>query len=547
MRKQKVLLVYPEMPTTYWSFKYALKFTGARAPFPPLGLITVAAMLPAEYEPHLVDMNVTELSDRDILQADLVFVSAMMVQRESFNEVVRRCNALGRTVVAGGPHPTASHEEIDGVDHFILGEAEILIPDFLVDYETGVAKRVYSGRERPDISLAPIPRFDLLDTGKYFSMSLQYSRGCPFSCEFCDIIELFGRKPRTKTPTRFIAELNALYATGYRGSVFIVDDNFIGNRAEVRKLLPAISAWQKERSYPYNLFTEASINLAQDDSLMEGMVEAGFDMVFLGIETPVEETLLKAGKVQNTKASLMESVKKIQRRGIEVSAGFIIGFDSDPDDIFDRQIEFIQDSGIVMAMVGLLMALPGTALYRRLAKEGRLLGECSGNNTHDAKHSMNFVTVMDARTLADGYRRVLGEIYRPGNYFARCRTLMERMPKHDTTVRKTTWRDIHALVRSLFRQTFSRYGFIYLRFLISSARKDIRLFPDAVRMSIMGHHFFRITADLLARSHELEVQNISSGKARAIRKRMKAEDAVIAVAAGLSPRRSAGIRAGKEY
>ncbi len=499
--KKNVLMVYPEVPSTYWSFKSSLRFAGKKAQFPPLGLITVAAMLPEEYEVRLVDMNVRKLSDRDIRWADVVFISAMIVQKESFNEAVRRCKTLGKTVVAGGPYPTSSYEHIEGVDHFILGEAERVLGDFLRDYENGTAKRLYRDFERPDITATPVPRFDLLEINKYFSMMLQFSRGCPFNCEFCDIIELFGRKPRTKTPEQFIRELQAVYDTGFRGSLFVVDDNFIGNKAEVRKLLPHIACWQKDHGYPYSLFTEASVNLADDPAMMDEMVEAGFDMVFLGIETPVEETLHKTQKAQNTRKKLLDSVRAIQNHGLEVSSGFIVGFDTDPPNIFDLQIKFIQESGIIMAMVGIMIALPNTQLYRRLQKEGRLLGETSGNNTHDL--DTNFVTVMNKRTLQEGYKRVLKTIYNPKNYFVRCRVMMDEVPKRSKAKRPLRWQEMRAFFISLFVQTFSSYGIEYVKFLAYTIRKKPSLFPEAVRMAIMLHHFRGITNQLVKNHNRL--------------------------------------------
>ncbi len=517
--KRNILMVYPEVPSTYWSFKSSLRFAGKKAQFPPLGLITVAAMLPDEYDIRLVDLNVRKLTDTQISWAELIFVSAMIVQKQSFSEVVTRCKSLGKTVVAGGPYPTSSHASISGVDHFILGEAERVLQEFIRDYENGCAKQIYQDVERPDITATPVPRFDLLEIDKYFSMMLQFSRGCPFNCEFCDIIELFGRKPRTKTPEQFIREIQAVYNTGFRGSLFVVDDNFIGNKSEVRKLLPHIAAWQKDRGYPYSLFTEASVNLADDPALMDEMIEAGFDMVFLGIETPVEETLHKTQKAQNTRKKLLDSVRAIQNKGLEVSAGFIVGFDTDPENIFDLQIKFIQESGIIMAMVGIMIALPNTQLYRRLARENRLLGETSGNNTHDL--DTNFITVMDKRTLQEGYKRVLKTIYNPKNYFDRCKVMMEQVPKRSRAKRPLRWQEMRAFFSSLVVQTFSLYGFQYLKFLLYTLRKKPSLFPEAVRMAIMLHHFRLITKNLVknhkkslrralqSAKHALELQSVS--------------------------------------
>ncbi|HQJ23688.1 MAG TPA: radical SAM protein, partial [Rectinema sp.] len=388
-----------------WGFKYALKFIGKRASLPPLGLCTVAALLPEGYECRLVDMNVSRLSTEDILWADMVFISAMLVQKASFEEVVRRCNALKRMVVAGGPYPTSRNGEIEGVNHFVLNEAEITLPRFLDDLERGTPLRIYSDSTKADMRDTPVPRFDLLEIKRYNSLALQFSRGCPFSCEFCDIIEMFGRVPRTKPVSHFLDEMERILALGFRGSIFVVDDNFIGNAARVKELLREIETWQRRNARPFSFFTEASVNLAQDDELLDLMVRAGFEMVFLGIESPAEESLQSAGKRQNLRGDLLGSVEKIQRAGLEVCGGFIVGFDTDTSDIFGRQFEFIQSSAIPGAMMGLLTALPNTKLYRRLRSENRLLCETSGNNTHEL--DVNFIPVMERDELLKGYKEVM--------------------------------------------------------------------------------------------------------------------------------------------
>ncbi len=493
--KKNILMIYPEFPTTYWSFKHSVSFLGKKSQFPPLGLITIAAMLPPDYDIRLIDMNVARLKDKDILAADLVFVSAMIVQKESFEKVIETCNRLGRPVVAGGPYPTTSFDKIRGVDHFVLNEGEETLPEFIKDYETGGARHVYSNSARPDITKTPVPRFDLLDIKKYFSMIIQFSRGCPFNCEFCDIIELFGHNPRTKNPDQFLREMDAIYDTGYSGNVFVVDDNFIGNKRNVKLLLPEIDKWQKSRKKPFNLFTQASVNLAEDEELMSMMVSCGFDMVFLGIETPVEETLVFTQKKQNTKRSLLESVRKIQNMGIEVSAGFIIGFDKDPEDIFDLQFRFIQESGIVMSMVGLMIALPNTQLYRRLTSENRMLMETAGNNTHIL--DLNFVPVMDKYKIIAGYKNILSKIYSPKYYFERCLTSIKNIYKSGSAYGNFKWIYIRAFIVSLIRQTLSTYSFRYLKFLFTVLFTKPSRFPEAVKMAIMLNHFNIITKKLI--------------------------------------------------
>lgn len=498
MRK-KILMVYPEIPVTYWSFSYALPFIKKKALLPPLGLITVASLLPEDYEVSLIDLNVGQLQQRDIEEAELVFISAMIVQKESFEQIVRMCNECGRPVVAGGPYPISSYENIEGVDFFVLDEAELTLPKFLSDLEAGCPKKLYRAHDKPDITRTPPPRFDLIDIEAYDSMPLQYSRGCPYNCEFCDIIEMFGRIQRTKTPSQFVREMAAVYSTGFRGQLFIVDDNFIGNKRKVKALLGEIIAWQREHNSPFSLSTEASIDLAQDDELLDLMVEAGFNMVFVGIETPDEKTLAFTRKGQNLKTGLMESVLKIQKRGMEVTGGFILGFDTDPPDIFDRQIDFIQQAGIPTAMIGLLNALPNTQLYRRLKKEGRLLKASTGNNTHDL--TLDFKPLMPAATLIEGYKRVIATVYSPKSYFERCSTLISRLPVKTKAVRSLSWIEIKALFLSIAKQAFSSYGIHYMRFLAGVLLTRVHLFPDAASMAIKGYHFFKITNEV-ARADE---------------------------------------------
>ncbi len=493
---RKVLMIYPLTPTTYWSFDHALAFIGKKASIPPLGLMTVAALLPPRYQVRLIDLNVTALERRDVEEADLVFISAMIIHKASFEEIVRLCRECGKPVVAGGPYPISSWQEIEGVDHFVLDEAELTLPRFLADLEAGRPQKVYRADGRPDITRTPVPRFDLIDPAVYDSLPLQYSRGCPYACEFCDIIEMFGREQRTKTPRQFLAEMEAVYALGYRGPLFIVDDNFVGNRRKVKDLLRAIVDWQRQHGRPFTFSTEASIDLAQDDELLDLMVEAGFGMVFVGIETPDEQTLAYTQKKQNLKSSILGSVEKIQRRGIEVTGGFIVGFDTDPPDIFERQIRFIQEAGIPTAMVGLLNAVPNTRLWRRLEKEGRLRRATTGNNTHTL--STNFQPRMPEEVLIGGYKRVLAELYSPARYFERCVTLMRRLPPRTRAVRPISWVEVRALLRSILRQGFSAYGLRYWRFLIGALLARPRFFPDAAAFAIKGYHFFTITGEILA-------------------------------------------------
>lgn len=496
---RNILLVHPEVPkNTYWSFTYALKFVNRKSAMPPLALITVAALFPREYDLRLIDLNIEPLREEDVTWADAVFISAMTVQQDSLQDVVSTCNQLMKPVILGGPHPTSCHEEISGVDHFVLGEVEDTFRDILIDLENGTAKRVYPMPDHPDISRSVLPRFDLLDLGSYSSMSVQYSRGCPFQCEFCDIWLVYGNKPRTKNHQSFIAELDMLYGLGWRGSVFVVDDNFIGNKRRVKsELLPALIAWQKEHDYPFRFFTEASINMAEDSDLLCAMRDAGFNEVFIGIETPAIESLKETSKLQNARTDMHEAVRTIQSHGMGVMAGFILGFDSDSDDIFDQQIDFIQEAGIPRAMVGLLMALPGTRLYDRLKREGRTKGAFNGNNTHNME--ANFATKMDPSKLRAGYRRLLSTIYDANlkNYFSRCNRLMDNIGGSNFYNRRIGLEELGTVFKSLLRQPFTPYGFQYLKFVIRSLSKHPKSFSEAMALCITGHHYYTITRETL--------------------------------------------------
>lgn len=497
--KTNILLVYPKIPTnTYWSFKYALRFLKKKSAMPPLGLITLAALFPDNYNLRLIDMNIEALDDKDIQWADAVFVSAMIIQKESLKKVIANCKRLNTPVVAGGPYPTSSYQEIDGIDHFVLGEVEDTFKNFLRDLEKGNAKKLYHKPKHPDITHNITPRFDLLDMDSYSSMSIQYSRGCPFKCEFCDIWKVYGNKPRVKSAETIIRELEMLYLAGWQGPVFIVDDNFIGNKKRVKQeLLPAIFDWQKKHNHIYRFTTEASINLADDKELLSGMRDAGFNQVFIGIETPSMEALKETGKYQNLKTDMIKAVHTVQEYSIEVMAGFIIGFDTDKEDIFDRQISFIQQTGIPQAMVGLLTALPGTELSNRMEREGRLLSTPDGNNTHEM--ATNFITLMDSSTLKEGYKKVLGAIYDSNlkNYFNRCSTLLDSIKKSDHFQREIRFDEIRILFKSLFRQPFTAYGFQYIKFLLRNLLRHRDTIAEAIRFGIIGHHFHTITQETL--------------------------------------------------
>jgi radical SAM superfamily enzyme YgiQ (UPF0313 family) len=488
----KILLVYPHYPDTFWSFSHALKFISKKASFPPLGLLTIATMLPKKWEKKLVDMNVTTLKDEDLKWADYVFISAMVVQGYSVKEVIARCKKLNTKVVAGGPLFTTGYEEFDGIDHFVLGEAEITLPPFLEDLEKGCAQHIYTSDERPDIRETPIPLWSLINMKKYSSMNIQYSRGCPFNCEFCDIIILNGHKPRTKNGDQIVAELDALYSLGWRAGVFIVDDNFIGNKKKLKaETLPAIIEWMEEKKFPFAFNTEASINLADDEELMQLMVRAGFNTVFVGIETPNEESLVECSKFTNTNRDLVTSVKKLQNYGLEVQGGFIVGFDSDPISIFKNQINFIQKSGIVTAMVGLLNAPRGTRLYQRLKKENRLLKNFTGDNTDC---SLNFIPKMNYETLINGYKHILNTIYSPKPYYERVKTLLkEYKPQKRKARTQVHFYHIKAFFKSIWflgiKEKGRRY---YWKLLALTLLRHPRSFPLSISLSVYGFHFRKI-------------------------------------------------------
>ena len=492
----KILLVYPQYPDAFWSFKHALKFISKKAAFPPLGLLTVAAMLPEEWQKKLVDMNTTALIDEDIKWADYVFISAMIVQQESVKEVIARCGELHTKIVAGGPLFTTGYEQFNlgDVDHLVLGEAEDTLPLFLEDLQKGCAQHIYESSEHPEITKTPVPLWELVDMGKYASMNVQYSRGCPFNCEFCDIIILDGHRPRTKDKSQLIAEFEALYGQGWRNSVFIVDDNFIGNKRKLKEeTLPAMVEWSQKRKYPFRFFTEASINLADDEELMQLMTKAGFDTVFVGIETPNEESLVECSKFQNVNRDLVASVKKMQNYGLEVQGGFIVGFDSDPVSIFKSQINFIQKSGIVTAMVGLLNAPPGTRLYHRLKKENRLLPYGSGDNTDG---TMNFIPKMNQETLITGYKNVVKTIYSAKPYYERIKTFLEEykpQKPRKAAEGKIHFYEIKALIKSMWVLGVKEKGRRHYWGLFSSTllRKP-RLFPLFITLTVYGFHFRKV-------------------------------------------------------
>lgn len=491
----KILFVYPETPASFWSFKDALKFIAKKVAEPPLGLITVAAMLPREWEKKLIDMNVSKLQDRDILWADYVFLSGMNIQINSFKDVIRRCNSLGVKTVVGGPLATTQHKDFLGVDHFVLNEAEITLPLFLEDLKNGNPEHVYSSDKFPDITKSPAPMWELLEIKKYASLSLQYSRGCPYDCDFCSITMLNGRKPRTKSSVQFLTELETIYNLGWRGPVSIVDDNFIGNKRKLKvELLPKLIEWSRRKKYPFNFITEVSINLADDEKLMDMMIGSGFNSIFIGIESPSDECLIECGKSQNLKRNLVNAVKKLQQHGFIVSGGFIVGFDSDSPSVFQDQIDFIQKSGIVSAMVGLLNAPIGTKLFKRMQLENRMLDAFNGNNMDG---TINFIPKMNYRDLIAGYSRIIKTIYAQKEYYHRLKHFLSNYKQPYWNKNKIQLKEVRAFMMLLWILGVLEKGKKYFwKLLAFSLFKHPNKFPLAMTMAVYGYHYRRVAAKI---------------------------------------------------
>ncbi len=508
--KTKVLMVYPEIPNTFWNFQSLMPVLGKKAMFPPLGLLTIAALMPDNYDIKLIDLNAYPLTKLDVEAADLVFISAMGVQQDSFVKVVDLCAECGKTMVAGGPLIWSAHDlgvlNIDKIDHLVLNEAETILPQFLKDYENGTARRIYSTSEKPDMTMSPLPRYDLVDLNDYAMVPVQYSRGCPFQCEFCDIIEMNGRQVRTKTPEQFLRELDFILDSGYRGEVFIVDDNFIGHVPKTKAMLRKLLEWQEAHEFPFYFITQVSINMAHDEELLNLVADTNFGMVFVGIETPDTATLANINKNQNVKENMIESIKRIQSKRIMVMGGFIIGFDTDTEDIFDRQIDFVQKAGIPIAMVGLLGAMPNTQLYRRLKKENRIIGN-GWHSYNNIDLCLNFTPRMDEQTLIEGYKRVIAEIYSPRRWFERNLKLLEHFSqkpsprtvkifKDDATLRHK----VTCITKDLFfflKQIFSSYGLEYIRFMIQARKVNRANFLSGVAFAGTFPHYHSIAKRIM--------------------------------------------------
>jgi len=483
-----ILLLYPQYPDSFWSFKHALKFISKKAAVPPLGLITVSALLPKKWHKKLIDMNITLLNDEDIIWADYVFMSAMYIKKKSVNIVIERCKKLNTKIVAGGPLFTQEYKNYAQIDYFVLNEAEITLPIFLNDLSHKKANRVYQTDTYANLDITPVPDYHLLDMKKYACMNVQISRGCPFSYDFCEITSLLGHKVRMKSPNQFLQELEVLYKLNWRGSVSIVDDNFIDNKKEIKSAyLPQLKQWMHKRKYPFVFNIQSSINLADDKEMLAHMAETGFTSTFIGIETPDEVSLSNCNKVQNENRDLLKSIKEIQKAGLQVSGGFIIGFDSDTPSIFQRQIDFIQKSGIVSAMVGLLNAQKNTRLYHRLYAENRLIKESTGNNTDS---SMNFIPKMSYDELILGYKKIIHSIYESKPYYKRVRQLLLNY-KHRNIKRK----EINFSLLGAFFKSVYVIGIVnkgrreYWKLLAWTLVKRPKLFIEVITFAVYGYHF----------------------------------------------------------
>jgi radical SAM superfamily enzyme YgiQ (UPF0313 family) len=491
--EMNILLISPQTPETFWSFKHVLKFVSKKAAFPPLGLLTVAAMLPRDWQLRVVDKNVARLKDDDLRWAEYVMISAMIVHRESVRSIAARCATFGKPIIAGGPLFTTGHEAFPEIQHFVLGEAEEVMPQLIEDMRTGRLQRIYKASRWPSLERTPVPRWDLVDLRHYVTMAVQFSRGCPYDCEFCDIIVMNGRVPRTKPPAQLVAELEALRRRGWKEMVFIVDDNFIGDRRRTKALLQELIAWRQRTRPEMGFLTEASVNLADDPDLCALMVQAGFAKVFVGIETPSAEALEECRKRQNSGRDLVAAVKTLQQAGLEVMGGFIVGFDSDQSDIFKRQFEFIQRSGVATAMVGLLTALPQTRLWQRLKREGRLESDSTGNNT---RAELNFQPKLDPDFLQAGYRDLMKKLYEPRVYYQRVRTFLKNHRPTGPRLR-LSGPDFMAFVKSFWLLgVWYRGRVAYWRFFWSTLLRRPSQFRRGIELAILGYHFRRVAREL---------------------------------------------------
>jgi len=496
------LLIAPVFPATFWSLKYALDFLPAKATIPPLGLLTVAAMLPETWPAYLVDMNVRDLTDDDLAWADIAFIGGMDIQADSIKEAVRRCRDA-KVRVCGGGVAFSSEDHLIPVDHLFSGEVEETIPEFLKDLARGQARAVYSSDRFPDISLTPVPRWDLIDFSEYLTMPLQITRGCPHDCDFCHVTILNGRTPRTKRVERVLAELDSLYRAGWRGPVMFVDDNVIGSRKMAKRVLAAIVHWQIRHAYPFIFVGQASVDVAGDPELLELLRQAGFMQLFLGIETTAVASLSECNKRQNLECNLVEVVRALHDHGIDVLGGFIVGFDADPPSIFEELADFIEKAALPTAMVGVLAAPPGTRLYRRMAAENRLLGRSDGDSIANLS-GMNIIPRMGWQLLLKGYKELLARLYEPEHYYGRVIRFLHRYRINPSIPsRLPTPGELRTFLRILWVlgiRDGDRKSF--WRFLVQLLLQTPRLLPLGIAMIVGGYHYKIVSRRFIAATQE---------------------------------------------
>ncbi len=513
-KKIKALMVWPKFPGSFWSFAGMIQLLDEKTLMPPLGLITVAALCPKEWTLRLIDQQLEDVSDEDIRWADLVMVSGMRVQRKGLEEILARARRQGRRTIVGGPYASGEPDVLLKLaDHVVAGEPDEVFHEIAKDLEDGTAKRLYTIEEKPDVTKTPVARFDLLKVDSYASMSIQFSRGCPFQCEFCDIIILYGRKPRAKRPEQILAELDTLLSLGWKKQVFIVDDNFIGNHKLALGLSVELEKWQRAHGSPLAFYTEASMDLAQRSALIEAMVKANFFYVFVGIESPVKECLIETKKYQNMRLDPVEAIKILHRSGLWVTGGFIIGFDSDPEDIFEQQIRFIERTAVPWAMVNFLQAVPLTPLHDRMRKEGRLIEYSVQNSDSDPP---NFRTILPAEVLVKGFQKTLSSIYAPRNFYERAwRSLQDwqnkdcQRPAHQPAlgsiiriVLRSIW---HQGLKSRYRAAYWKYFFkLVTRYPMNRAKLWL-----GFTILISAHHFIPYAQEVV-RQLDGEVLNTAN-------------------------------------